>query len=120
MNYFQWIFIPVFCLFGITAIWIGSLRGISLASRAGWAFISFVGVILIAFPQITTEIAAFLGIGRGTDLVVYVGAICGIIVTRYFYSRQRKLEIMITELSRQLAISNAELGNGSGGDDDGE
>jgi hypothetical protein len=45
-----------------------------------------------------------MGIGRGTDLVMYLAVLAGIVVTRYFYSRMRRLENLLTEVVRDIAL----------------
>lgn len=58
-------------------------------------------------PQIWTWVANLLGIGRGTDLLVYllVMIFLGFVATTY--RRFRQIETELTALSRQLALSQA-------------
>jgi hypothetical protein len=64
-------------------------------------------VVLVLFPDLTTYFAHLLGVGRGTDLLLYVSLIAGLHVTLLLYLRTRELERKITELARASALHNA-------------
>lgn len=68
-----------------------------------WGFLWMAGAVTIAMPQITSQVANLLGIGRGADLVLYATALFGLFIVRHFYFHQRRLEVMITELVRREA-----------------
>jgi len=107
MNGFQIVFGTLALLAGARLIWLG-LRG-----RTSWLGAYFWGLLWIAAafaifkPEITSEFAVALGITRGADLVMYLAVLAGIVVTRYFYSRTRRLENLVTELARQIAMIQA-------------
>lgn len=63
--------------------------------------------ILIIFPDFTTVIAHALGVGRGTDLLLYFSLIAGIYVFLLMYLRIRALDQKIAELTRAIALGNA-------------
>lgn len=65
-------------------------------------------VASILVPGVTTAAAAFVGVGRGTDLLLYglVVAFCGFLVSSY--RRTRDLEQRLTDLTRRLALDEAE------------
>jgi hypothetical protein len=64
-------------------------------------------VVLVIFPNLTTLAAQSLGVGRGTDLLLYVSLITGLHVALMLYLRTRDLERKITEQARAIAIRNA-------------
>ena len=64
--------------------------------------------ILVLFPDLTTLIARILGVGRGTDLLLYVSLIAGLHVALLLYMRTRELERKITEQARATALRNAQ------------
>lgn len=64
-------------------------------------------VVLVLFPELTTRVAHLLGVGRGTDLVLYVALIAGLHVALLLYVRTRELERKLTEQARAIAIRNA-------------
>jgi small membrane protein len=67
----------------------------------------------ILFPDGTTAIAHFLGVGRGTDLLLYIALFAGIHAFFLLYLRMRRLERKLTEQIRANAIRDAHrLGTG--------
>jgi hypothetical protein len=61
----------------------------------------------VFFPQIWTIAANFIGIGRGTDLLLYFLVLIFIGYVATTYRRFRQIERELTELSRQLALLSA-------------
>ena len=72
-----------------------------------WAYLWVLGGVLILCPQLTTVVASCLGIGRGTDLVLYLGAIMGVYAFQYLFKCSRRLENAVTEMVRRHAIDTA-------------
>jgi hypothetical protein len=64
-------------------------------------------IVLVLFPDLTTSVARLLGVGRGTDLLLYVSLITGLHVALMLYLRTRDLERKITEQARAIALRNA-------------
>ncbi|MEZ4826708.1 MAG: DUF2304 domain-containing protein [Bacteroidia bacterium] len=62
------------------------------------------GLIFSIFPDSSTVIANFLGIGRGADLIMYVGMLGLSAVSVLLYLRTLKLEQMITKIIRDKAL----------------
>jgi hypothetical protein len=65
-------------------------------------------VVFILFPNITNQLAARLGVGRGADLVFYTSILIFWFIILKLYARIRRLEQHITNLTRNDAIKNAE------------
>jgi hypothetical protein len=65
--------------------------------------------VFIFFPDLTTDIARSLGVGRGADLLLYVSLIAGIHIVLLLYRRTRELERRIAELVRAAAIRDAQM-----------
>jgi small membrane protein len=61
----------------------------------------------VLFPGAWTALARLLGVGRGTDLLLYglIVAFLGFVATSYL--RFRDLQHQLTELSRRLALDEA-------------
>lgn len=70
--------------------------------------------ISVFFPQVLTWLANLVGIGRGTDLLLYILVIVFLGVAATTYRRFRQMETQITELSRRLALISAERPPASG------
>ncbi|MCC3277713.1 DUF2304 domain-containing protein [Arthrobacter sp. zg-Y40] len=62
----------------------------------------------IFFPELLTAVANFLGIGRGTDLVLYATVVSFLVFMATTYQRFRQLEVSLTRLSRRVALDDAE------------
>jgi hypothetical protein len=69
--------------------------------------------ISVFFPQVLTWLANLVGIGRGTDLLVYILVIVFLGFAATSYRRSRQLENQITELSRQIALIGAGTAGGA-------
>lgn len=66
------------------------------------------GAIAVVMPETTNEIAQFVGVGRGADLVTYIAIIAVMFVLLHYYSKFVELQAKLTELTRELAIIRAE------------
>ena len=72
-----------------------------------------VGIALVIRPDWSSEAARLLGVGRGADLVLYVWTAISILVLANIHFRLRAYHSMITLLTRELAILNAEPAEGA-------
>ncbi|PSS42732.1 MULTISPECIES: DUF2304 domain-containing protein [Arthrobacter] len=68
------------------------------------ALFACVAVFSIFFPELLTMVARSLGIGRGTDLVLYGLIVSFLVFMATTYQRFRQLESMVTKLSRRIAL----------------
>lgn len=80
----------------------------TLRDRLIAAALFVLGGMAVLFPNVTSWIAQRLGVGRGTDLVLYLAVVTGAFVAVLFYSRTMRLEDSITELTRAIALARAE------------
>lgn len=74
-----------------------------------------VAVAAIADPRIPQSAADALGVGRGTDLVLYLLVVVFALTSMGLYFRIRQTENRIRKLARSLAISEAIRREDSGG-----
>ncbi|HRN95254.1 MAG: DUF2304 domain-containing protein [Chitinophagales bacterium] len=72
--------------------------------RSFFILIAGVGVFLVLNPNITTDVAHALGVGRGTDLILYLSVLFFFMFSILIYAKFRRLEAAQTELARQVAI----------------
>lgn len=63
-----------------------------------------VAALSIFFPELLTMLARSLGIGRGTDLVLYGLIVSFLVFMATTYQRFRHMETTLTQLSRRIAI----------------
>ena len=75
--------------------------------RLGFLVFALVAVYSILFPGTWSELAHLVGVGRGTDLILYglVVAFCGWVFAQY--RRMRDLEVRYTKLARRIALDEA-------------
>jgi hypothetical protein len=71
--------------------------------------IGFVGLAVVAvlFPGLLTQVAQFVGVGRGADLLLYGLTITFLGFVAASYRRMRNLEQHLTTLARELALREA-------------
>jgi len=86
---------------------------VKLRSRASDALVVMVcfgfATLLIFRPLVATRLAHAVGIGRGVDLIFYL-AIPGLaLLLLLLFSRTRELNMKLTAVIRELAISNARV-----------
>lgn len=77
--------------------------------RLAWLFGLFAAVIAVLFPHTTDIVAGWLGVGRGTDLILYMAIVffLGYAVTTSAHDRNS--DRTITVLARKIALLEAEL-----------
>jgi len=78
-----------------------------LAYRMLALFLGVTATIFVLFPEFTTVIAHALGVGRGTDLLLYLSLIAGVHAMLLLYLRIRELERKLTEHVRATALRGA-------------
>ena len=82
--------------------------------RLGLVLFASFAVVSILFPAFWSRIATFVGVGRGTDMVLYALVVAFLSFTVTTYLRFRDLENRYTKLARRLALD--EVARPSGGD----
>ena len=109
MNLFQWLILPILVLLSTLEVraYFKNHQPIHLLRLAIW----LVGVVLIAFPGLTSALAGILGIGRGTDLVLYGFVLLSTGGMFYMYGRIYLLRRDVVELIRRDALRGATPGS---------
>jgi small membrane protein len=74
------------------------------------AFLLFVlfGVYAVIRPEDVTVVAGWLGVGRGTDLLLYALVVVFTFATLNAYLRFKELELRYARLARAIALRQAE------------
>jgi hypothetical protein len=83
-----------------------SSRHLALVRIAGILVVGG-GIFAVLFPLSTTAVANAVGVQRGTDLLLYVLVMVFLFTSVSLYQRLHTLESQISELTRQLALTNA-------------
>lgn len=111
MTLFQWITLPVLAA-------VAALDGYRVLfahpSFRKDRVIRFVVWLLAAAavynPELTTAVASRVGIGSGSNLVLYAFVLAFLAVSFVFYSRSVRLERQLTDVVRHIAVSEARRG----------
>jgi hypothetical protein len=82
--------------------------GHNLIRRIGGLVVVVLGIIAVLWPQLTVYVANAVGVGRGTDLVLYVFVMVFLYSTAATAQRIHRLERQVTQLTRELAIDRAQ------------
>ncbi|TXR57967.1 DUF2304 domain-containing protein [Quadrisphaera setariae] len=106
------VLIKALLMVGIGVVALLFVRGHSTARHQAMRRVAVVGFVCLSiasllFPQTWQSAASLLGVGRGTDLLLYatIIAFLGFMVTTYL--RTRDLQRQVTVLSRRLALDEA-------------
>jgi hypothetical protein len=86
----------------------GSGQGHQALRRLMMALFIAAAATSVFFPESWTWVANRVGVGRGTDLLLYLLVLVFIGFVATTYRRFRYLEDKITQLSREFALDNAE------------
>lgn len=64
-------------------------------------------IVLILVPQWLSWIAHLVGIGRGTDLLLYASVLAFLVYVTSEYKRNARINRSMTSLARELALTQA-------------
>lgn len=86
---------------------VGSGQRNQAVRRLGILALAAFAIVSILAPELWTKVASVVGIGRGTDLLLYMLVVAFFSFTVTSYKRWREMELRITRLARLVAISSA-------------
>ena len=107
MNAFQYLMLTLILALAIVTLRSATRGLIRKRIVVFWLFVWGSSGLALVWPESTAIVARALGIGRGTDLVLYVSVIVMLTGFFYVYSRFRRMDRQMTELVRKLAIDRA-------------
>src|SRR5271157_4351799 len=96
-------FILILGLFTSLGVYFYGLRS-TLCDRALALGLLFTGIVAILFPDHTSILAQHLGVGRGSDLVMYFFFVAAIFLGVILFSKLHGMERRQTEVVRALAL----------------
>ncbi len=67
------------------------------------------GAAAVLFPGATDEVAHYVGVGRGVDLITYIFEAVAMFVLIHYYTKFVELQRQLTQLTREMAILRTEL-----------
>ena len=94
---------------GLLLLFIRNWHTVQIRAFKRLAFLAFILGVVIAVlrPRWVTSLAHHLGVGRGTDLVLYLLAMAFVFVSVNTYFRFKTQESRFTELARSIAVRDA-------------
>ena len=103
--------IRILLLFGLAMIgWFVFVRRNRLPLHIMTVFVLLgFGAVAVIFPDATSDVAMFVGVGRGADLLTYVSIISVMFVLLHYYTKFVDLQRQLTDVTRELAILRAEV-----------
>lgn len=107
-------FLLLCAVLGLTFYFLSRRRGAQVSALVTLGFLAFMLLAVYAAlrPSDVTRLAKLLGVGRGSDLLLY-GLVIGFAVTTVSsYLRFHDLENQYTRLTRSLALERAHRENG--------
>jgi hypothetical protein len=105
----QVILLAVFVLFGLYALRVRSIRSDRIILLA----LMLAGVVLVLDPGLSTWVANRIGIGRGTDLIMYLFILFSLFRFVGISAETKRTQRQLTLLVRELAIMAARSGGES-------
>ncbi|SDX49185.1 hypothetical protein SAMN05661080_00156 [Modestobacter sp. DSM 44400] len=104
----KWLLVPAL----IFAVWFSLRSRASLRGQARRKILAgitvVVGVLAVIFPNATQQLADWVGVTRGADLLLYVLALLLIYMMGSTGVRFREQEARLVRLSREVALAEAE------------
>jgi small membrane protein len=76
--------------------------------KLGFALFVVLGVLAVLLPDQVSRLAQLVGVGRGTDLVLYMLVVAFGFATINTYLRFKELELRYARLARAIALRSAE------------
>jgi len=86
-------------------------KDISIGEFSFWSVIWSTIIVIGLFPKIISHLSELVGIGRGTDLAIYVSILLLFYLMFRLYVKVDSQTIEITKLVRVIAINNAKVKN---------
>jgi hypothetical protein len=83
-----------------------------LRDRVIYCIIGCCGIVTVLVPGFTSRVANSIGVGRGTDLLLYAFVMFSLLHVVSLSTQLRRMERQITILIRRSAIADAQAGQG--------
>lgn len=102
------ILIGCFVFFGTYLVLVQNSAKIRAWRKIAMFLLGAFAIFTVLYPQATNDIANWLGVGRGADLLFYLTSVAVIYLGLHSYVRFRQLEQKMVKLTRQIALLEAE------------
>ncbi|MDK2790249.1 MAG: hypothetical protein PWP15_756 [Methanothermococcus sp.] len=95
----------LFALFAISRVMMQIRRNaMSVESGLFWVFIWISVMLVVVFPDFLGYLANLVGVGRGVDVLIYLGIVALFYLIYRSYTKIENLEREITKIVREIAI----------------
>lgn len=94
-----------FSILAVFILYVLRLRTV-LTDRLVYIASALAAIVLVINPELSTRMANLLGIGRGTDLLIYLFILAGLVYSAAITSEVRRLQDQLTRVVRQIALDN--------------
>jgi hypothetical protein len=98
--------IVLIVLVAALVVYVVALRS-TLRDRVAMLVLALIGLVLVAWPGLSSSVAGFLGIGRGTDLVFYLFIVFCLFRFVSQSSATARLQRQLTLVVREQALQTA-------------
>ncbi len=96
----------------LLALWVTWRRArqqvICWREAASWSVVWILAAVVVMIPNVTSNLAARVGVGRGVDLVVYASVAVLFMLVFKLFIQHEKIERKLTEAVRHEALRNLE------------
>ncbi|TDP89873.1 hypothetical protein EDF62_3171 [Leucobacter luti] len=115
MTLFQFLLIAAVVIAATLAVrFLPGERSLALKRIFAILFVA-AAVLAIVFPGVLTAVANFFGIGRGTDLLLYVFIVAMLIFATATVRAKARSDARVTELARAVALMEVRIAERSPG-----
>ncbi len=99
----------IFCLLALVRV-LARFRAndVSLGSLLVWAGVFLSALVVVIIPEVASQSAKLLGVGRGADLVVYVSLFILFFTVFRLVVALERAKRDITTLTREVALKNSD------------
>lgn len=94
-------FILFICMFFVFLCSIAIRKNYTSLLSYFMMILSLLGMFFVLEPEVTTIVAKAVGIGRGTDLLLYFFVIINFLLLLLIHAKFSRYDVIITELVRQ-------------------
>ncbi len=79
-------------------------RTIAAGAAALWSLLWLAGAVLVLWPELSSRLAAVVGVGRGVDLILYIAILAVFYILFRIMVRLESIERSITDIVRKDAL----------------
>lgn len=98
----------IFALFALSRAYLRfKERKLSSFAFLFWLAVWFAGVIAVFFPDLSTQAARLMGIGRGVDVILYASIAAIFYMIFRLYIKIEDTQRQITEVARKIALKDS-------------